>query len=115
MVITNVKVSLLNERSIPTAAKNVMIIMDNKNSFLSIDIDSLIAKGIQIDNSEDLNCIKEISKQLKPSSDSVSNVEFYLKSHDGIRHFTLAILPTACSRHNSPSKAHSLGPLIEKR
>lgn len=53
---------------------------------------------------------------LKPQSETASTVEFLLPSaQEGnpFVKFVVAVLPTACSRHNTPSNAHALGNVVK--
>jgi probable aminopeptidase NPEPL1 len=52
---------------------------------------------------------------LKPQAETASTVDFLLPSSqegEPFVKFVVAVLPTACSRHNSPSNAHILGGVV---
>jgi probable aminopeptidase NPEPL1 len=108
---STIKISLLGDSNVATSenSKNVIIVVDNIDQLSNLTVDSGIGRSLQLSDEAEIKLIHSASSTLVASNDSATSVEFmFLNNDSSTRRFVIVLLPTACSRHNSPSKSHAL-------
>jgi probable aminopeptidase NPEPL1 len=53
------------------------------------------------------------NERLSSVKDKAASIETYIAALDGPSKVTLALLPSACSRHNTPSKSHAVSSVVK--
>lgn len=94
---------------------DLMIISDKKDSFTSAF--SALAAAAGISNAADIAFLSSVAEvRLIVSQESPSSVELFIQGStatDPPRRIILALLPSKFSRHNSPSRSHSVASLVK--
>lgn len=91
-----------------------LLVMDTRDQYLSLNLDSKICKLLQLPGNLQLELLKGVAGTLSPSLDFATSAEFFIRggANYSLRKIVLALLPTAVSRHNSPGRPHALSALM---
>lgn len=90
-------------------SEDVLILCDNKDLLSSKYEVALNCVGIDASNN---SLAGRIIEKLSPSSDNGAAANMAVMSGDSIRNCTFGLLPTACSRMNSPARPHAIATLV---
>jgi leucyl aminopeptidase len=102
----------LSRNYVSDGTKDVFIIATSAAQFGDLSADSEVFRSAGFDASA-VDTIKgAAASRLKPGRDSGSAIELLVQSGSNFRRVILGALPTAFSRHNTPSRAHSVASLI---
>lgn len=109
----NISVYLSQGYAAPVAFENVIIIADKPSSFevLTVEHPVSVAAGF---SEPDLALIHlAATTKLSPSQDNGASVEVYVQLNGSLRRVSLCCLSTAHSRHNAPSRPHTVSALVK--
>ncbi len=96
-----------------TICDNVVVVLDSNDTSIFDKESVRKALGLSTDADKTM-AIAALTKCPKPGNDKGSSITFTVPSdNNSIRNITLCLVPTACSRNNTPSKSHSVGQLIK--
>ena len=119
MATTKVKLFLTSKCTKPsTKCCKVLLLLDHVDMLGAAPSSSskVLEDLLQLDSDgHQWALIKAVAASLKPSPDFGSSAECHVIDSDGLhRTFVVACLSTACSRHNSPSRCHSIKSAVAK-
>lgn len=100
----------------PTAAAqagNAFIIADRKEDFESLTLESAVCIAAGIRDASSLELVVLSGSSIKPGLDAGASQSVVINNGGVLQTIVLARLATACSRHNAPSRCHSLSALIK--
>ncbi len=91
-------------------AVRTVIVVDDAAGFQALGADSTFAKVVGLSDAQDFDLLKTLASKVSAGSDSASSLEhyFYLGSERKLSKVVIIVLPTACSRHNTPARSHAL-------
>lgn len=91
-------------------AIRTVIVVDDPAGFQALSVDSTFSKVVGLSDSQDFDLLKTLASKVSAGSDSASTLEHYfsLGSERKLSKVVIIVLPTACSRHNTPARSHAL-------
>lgn len=91
-------------------AIRTVIVIDDASEFQALTADSTVAKVVGLSDSQDFELLKTLASKTSAGADSASSLEhyFYLGAERKLSKVVIIVLPTACSRHNTPARSHAL-------
>ena len=114
---TRVKLFLTSSFTKPSSkCTKILLLLDNlKVLDAAPNSSSSLGQLLQLESEEQWTLIKRVASSLKPSADFGCSAECHMVDSDGLlRTIVIACLSTACSRHNSPSRCHSINSAVNK-
>eukprot|EP01031_Cornospumella_fuschlensis_P042548 gene42548-51989_t len=90
---------------------HITLVLDHPDQVASLqspDLKQLIGA-----DDRDSSMIQNIASTLSPGTDAAKRAECYINNEGGLVKVTLIMMPSECSRHNTPSRAHALGAAIK--
>ena len=113
---TAISVRRLSTNSCDLSNATILIVMDNKDQYLSLDYESPLCQlGLQLKEEAQLQMLKAVATTLSSSLDFATTVEFFLPAAGAhsVRKIILSLLPTALSRDNCNGKPHAISALLK--
>ena len=95
--------------------QTILVVMDNKDQYLSLDYESPLCQlGLQLKEESQLQTLKAVASTLSSSLDFSTSVEFFLSAEGAsVRKIILSLLPTVSSRDNCTGKPHAISALLK--
>ncbi|RYG94246.1 hypothetical protein EON65_57800, partial [archaeon] len=90
---------------------HIVLVLDHPDQLSSLQT-SEIKQLIGADD-RDSSLIQNIASTLSPGTDAAKKAECYINSESNLVKVTIVMMPSDCSRHNTPSRAHALGTAIK--
>lgn len=96
--------------------KKVLIILDTNDVLSTLSASSPVYGNLLLEDASELTLIQQVALSIKATTDYASSADctFLSKTTGVLRHFVISVLPTACSRHNSPSRCHGIRSAVAK-
>jgi probable aminopeptidase NPEPL1 len=88
----------------------IVFIFDNVEQFRNLQSFPNVVKAVQFSDAAQFEQLAALDKKVNPGSDAAASVETFLftGSERNLTKVVVIVLPTACSRHNSPARSHAL-------
>lgn len=94
---------------------NILFISDELTQFSNLHKDGVISSLLHLSDSE-IELLKSASiTQLSPTLENPSSFETMLMKENGIVRVSFGVLPSAFSRHNTPSRSHAVTQIVKER
>lgn len=92
------------------AVSRVVVVVDDSSEFQQYTSESNVAKAVGFSDITDFDLLKQLATKVSAGSDSASALEHYFKCgpENTLTKVVVVVLPTGCSRHNTPARSHAL-------
>mmetsp|Transcript_402 Transcript_402/g.443 ORF Transcript_402/g.443 Transcript_402/m.443 type:complete len:517 (+) Transcript_402:123-1673(+) len=93
----------------------IFVIFDNVEQFRHIHDYAHVLRIIGFSDEAQLQQFVALEKKVSPGTDAASTVESFFFTGEGknLTKIVISVLPTACSRHNTPARSHAVGNVVK--